>query len=337
MNSNKIKITLLLLFMGMIALISNGCPCPCGSSPPNFITSLWYDAPSDELYVLKDNQILVFNKASTVNGHLSPNRIILMPKTYAPGSYCSYCVPAMWFDSASNELFVLSKYAASVLVFTDATTANGNVTPARVISGTTTELNWPSNLWFDAHSNQLYVNNSYNILVFTDATTAQGNIAPTRVISSTTTTPKANVPASLWLDSTSNQLYVGITNNSILVFTDASTVSGTVAPARTITSTALYALPRWLWFDTISNQLYVATGYGGILAFTDATTINGNITPAKIISANQFIYNGPLWLDSASDELYVANQDSKGHVSILVFDNASSINGSVTPSRVLYP
>ncbi len=331
MNSNSIKTTLFLLCVGIIVLISHGCPCPCGGSTYDFISSLWYDAPSDELYVLEDNQILVFNKASTADGHLSPNRIILLPKTYAPGSYCSSCVPAMWFDRASNQLFVLSKYAASVLVFTDASTANGNVLPARVISGTTTQINSPQNLWFDAHSNQLYVDNSYNILVFTDATTAQGDVAPGRVITSTFT------PTCLWLDSTSNQLYVGTTNNSILVFTEASTISGTIAPIRTITSTDIYSYPILLWFENTSNQLYITSGYGGIVTFTDATTVNGNVKAARIIRENQLFYTGAFWLDSTFDQLYVANQDSKGHVSIVVFDNASTINGSVTPSRMIYP
>ena len=217
---------------------------------------------------------------------------------------------------------------------------NGNVVPARVISGTTTELDTPTGLWLDSNSNQLYVRNSNGVLVFTDATTANGNVAPARNISLTALFYGL---ADLWLDSISNQLYVGndngMGNENILVFTDTSTMNGTVLPARVISGTTTELdNPTGLWLDSNSNQLYVECVRRGILVFTDATTANGNVAPARSITptTNGF-YPIPLWLDSASDQLYLTSVDLKGRISILAFTDVGTINGSVTPSRVLYP
>lgn len=337
MKNNKIYLLLLFIAVGLFY----GCPCTYEYTPPpnSLIVSLWYDAPSNELYVLKGKNILVFNNANKANGHVSPARIISPPDIYSSSPYMGYS--NIWLDNTSNELFVVSPYLSSFFVFTDATTANGNITPAWVISETT--MNHPVSLWLDSNTDQLYVLSSSDddILVFTDATTASGHIIPARIISGTET--GLNYPTGLWLDSNSDQLYVasGYSYTTILVFTQASTTNGNVAPARSITSATLYSTPCWLWLDSLSNELYVICRYNGIGAFvfTNATTANGNVVPTRKITATQALggFGGPFWLDSTSDQLYVAHQGIKEPGSILVFDNASTINGNVTPSRVIYP
>ena len=231
MKNNKIYLLLLFIVVGLFY----GCPSTYEYKPSPFIISLWYDAGANELYVLKGNNILVFNDASTANGH---------------------------------------------------------VTPARVISGAATELNYPTSLWLDSNSDQLYVASGYS-------------------------------------------------NTSILVFTQASTANGNVAPARSISSTDFYGLPCWIWLDSLSNQLYVTSGYvsAGVFVITDATIANGNVVPTRKITATQVLggLGGPFWVDSTSDQLYITHQGIKEPGSILVFDNASTINGDVTPSRVIYP
>lgn len=318
-----------------------GCPSPYEYKPPPFplIVSLWYNAVSNELYVLKGQRIEVFNNASAANGQISPARTI-SPPIINSYSYMGYS--NIWLDNASDQLYVVSPFLNCILVFTDATSIDGNVTPARVISGTT-ELNHPVSLWLDSNTKQLYVLSSSNndILVFTDATTANGNVSPARIISGPAT--ELNYPTSLWFDSNSDQLYVasGYSNISILVFTQASTMNGNVAPVKSITSTLLYGTHSWLWLDSPSNEFYVICGYNGIGAFvfTDATTANGNVVPTRQITATQAVggIGGPIWVDSTSDQLYITHQGIKEPGSILVFDNASTINGNVTPSRVIYP
>ncbi len=227
---NKNRISLILLFV--ILILFDGCPCPSYSPHPT-ISSLWYDAVSNELYVIKDNHILVFNNISTANGHISPARIISPPAIYTQMVYGG--LSNMWLDKVSNQLFVTSTYTDSILVFTNASTMDGNVVPARVISGTTTELDTPAGLWLDSNSNQLYVRNSNGILVFTDASTMNGNVAPARSIIPTT---NGFYPIPFWLDSASDQLYLTSVDLkgriSILAFTDVNILNGDVAPSRVI-------------------------------------------------------------------------------------------------------
>ena len=335
MSSNKTSLVLLFV---VLLIFLNGCPSPSYSPHPT-ISSLWYDDISNELYVIKDNHILVFNNISTANGHISPVRIISPPAIYTQRVYGG--LSNMWLDRASNQLFVTSPYTNSILVFTDTSSMNGNVVPARVISGTTTELDTPAGLWLDPNSNQLYVRNSNGILVFTDASTMNGNASPARSIIPTT---NGFYPIPFWLDSASDQLYLTSVDLkgriSILAFTDVGTMNGNVVPARVIsgTTTELVTPPTGLWLDSISDQLYVECGQDGILVFTDATTANGNVAPARsIIPTTNGFYPIPFWLDSASDQLYLTSVDLKGRISILAFTDASTINGVVTPSRVLYP
>ena len=122
------KIFLVLLFIVMILL--NGCPSPSYSAHST-ISILWYDDVSNELYVIKDNHILVFNNISTANGHISPARIISPPVIYTQMVYGG--LSNMWLDRSVNQLFVTSSYTNSILVFTDTSTMNGDVAPSRIL------------------------------------------------------------------------------------------------------------------------------------------------------------------------------------------------------------
>ncbi len=334
---NSPKRGLVLLFFSLI--LFEGCPPSYEASLAPPLWSIWLDSASNQLYVGKGGSIFVFNDASTANGNVSPARVIsttgLTPQT-------------LWLDSASNQLYVGSIYTNSILVFTDASTVNGNVSPARVIS--TTGLATQS-LWLDSASNQLYVGNihSNSILVFTDASMTNGSILPARIISGTMTESNLTFtlwsPTALWLDPASDQLYVGnvggiSTFRGILVFTAASIANGSVSPARVISTTTGLS-SQSLWLDPGSNQLYVSAG-NGIAVYNDASTTNGNVSPARVIISTITADSGPpvsLWLDSTSDQLYEAcnSVSHKGKPYILVFDNASTINGYVTPSRTIYP
>lgn len=58
-------------------------------------------------------------------------------------------------------------------------------------------------------------------------------------------------PTSIWLDSATERLYVANEiSNRVLVFNDAGTINGNVAPSRTITgANTLIASPRGICFD----------------------------------------------------------------------------------------
>jgi DNA-binding beta-propeller fold protein YncE len=109
--------------------------------------------------------------------------------------------------------------------------------------------------------------------------------------------------------------------------------TGNIAPSRNITGAATTInCPGGIWLDSSNDSLYVMNAYGNsILVFT-ASTANGNVAPARTIAgAATTLGNnyGQLWLDAASDRLYVANY---GTNAVLVFV-ASTANGNVAPVR----
>jgi Bacterial Ig-like domain len=290
-------------------------------------------AKLSKLYVLDYGgaSIDVFNNAGTADGNLFPDRNISGGSTTISGPY------AFWYDSASDQLYVANYGTSSIIVFDNASTANGNIAPARNISGGSTALNEPDGLWYDAATDQLYVANygGASILVFNNASTADGNIAPSRTISGSNTT--LDGASGLWYDSGSDQLYVAnYSGAGILVFSNASTADGNIAPSRTISGgNTTLVNPAWFWLDTSSNQLYVADYVTGVLVFNDASTATGNIAPSRTISGSNTTLNGAsgLWYDSGSNRLYVANYSAAG---ILVFNDASTATGNIAPSRTIF-
>ncbi len=80
------------------------------------------------------------------------------------------------------------------------------------------------------------------------------------------------------------------------------------------------------------SMLYVGNpNTPSILVFNNAGSINGNVFPDRTITSGSLNWPWRMWLDKATDRLYIAADNS----SILVFNNASTINGTVTPSRTI--
>jgi len=134
-----------------------------------------------------------------------------------------------------------------------------------------------------------------------------------------------------------SQLYVsGSGSNTLLIYNDANTVSGTTAANRIVTGgLTTVSSPRGIAIDMPRNQLYVAnTGANSILVFNNARTVTGGDAPNRTISNTTTpITPMALFVDPVNDRLYVANT---GGDSVLIYDNASTLNGSnVTPSRTL--
>jgi DNA-binding beta-propeller fold protein YncE len=176
---------------------------------------------------------------------------------------------------------------------------------------------------------QLYIaNQSGNtILRFAGATAVSNNVAPTATISSSS--PALSSPRYIFLDSTNNRLYVANSGaSSILVFDNASKLSGSVTPTRVITSVNL-GTPTDVALDPVNNLLYVADNLE-IVVFGNASTVTGN-TPALRVILPGFT-PGALHLDATSNRLFAADPISN---TIDVFDNASTLTGAVTPTRTI--
>ncbi len=255
---------------------------------------IWLDSASNRLYVSSFgyNHILVFNNASTVNGNTAPSRIISGATTSLHGPV------GIWLDAANDRLYVANWSANSIVIFSSVSSTSGNIVPSRIISGPSTSLSTPFSLWLDSAKDQLYVSNplANRITVYNNASTTSGDIAPSRVISGPTTS--INFVYGIWLDSASDSLYAAnFGNNKVLVFSNASTATGDIAPARIIsgTNTGLTS-PAGIRLDSATDRLYIGNYNGSkVSIFKNASSANGNIAPDIVIP---FTNPTGLWLDT---------------------------------------
>jgi DNA-binding beta-propeller fold protein YncE len=169
---------------------------------------------------------------------------------------------------------------------------------------------------------ELYVATNSGIVRFNNALAATGNITPAATITGATTTLSA--PQHLLVDPTGDRLFVANAGaSSVLIFENASTLSGNVAPTRTVSGSAtLLSAPHDLAIDPVNNLLYVADGTQ-ILVFQSASTITGNIPPVHNIGMGFAV--GAILLDVTNNRLYVA--DTSGNA-IDRLEGASLQNGA---------
>jgi hypothetical protein len=176
---------------------------------------------------------------------------------------------------------------------------------------------------------KLYVSdpNNNSILRFDGANTADGNLAPTATIQGASTL--INSPQHIFVDGPSDTLYVA-NNGNVLAFASASTKTGDVAPDRNINGVATgLGAPVDLSFDDAKSLLYVADTRD-VLVFNNASTATGNVAFFHDMKVGFLI--SALFLDSTNDRLYLADPAAN---SIHIYDSASTLNGTVAPTRTI--
>jgi hypothetical protein len=155
-----------------------------------------------------------------------------------------------------------------------------------------------------------------------------------RVISGANTGLSGNI-GGLVLDTTNDRLYVA-NGLSILAINNAGTVSGNVVPSRVVTTISSGNLNS-LFLDATNDVLYVGEAFG-VRVFNGASTAT-NASPSRTITGNFGTY--PYYIhgvavDVSKDVLYVLTSAASSPLyAVNVFDHASTINGNVTPDRVI--
>jgi hypothetical protein len=192
-------------------------------------------------------------------------------------------------------------------------------------------------LALDTQNDRLYVGNQVNTLVFNGAGFADGAVLPARQFSSLSG-PAFNA-ASLFLDTVHDRLYVGDdATKEVRVFNGASGLHTAVDADRVITG---FDTVLGVQVDTTLDVLYVTnrspTAVYTILVFdgASASTLNGAAAPNRIITPHISTSDmpvGDMFVDAAHDRLYVAGGTN---TSVMVFENASGKNGTVTPDKTL--
>lgn len=115
--------------------------------------------------------------------------------------------------------------------------------------------------------------------------------------------------------------------NTVLVWDNATTVNGNVAPTRTFTSASIGGA-RGIAYDAQRDLLYVSN-FSDIQVFANASTATGAVTPLHGITVTSGSV-GALAVDAATDRLFADNQGP-----ILVYDGASQLTGAAPPNRTI--
>lgn len=219
--------------------------------------------------------------------------------------------------TGGGQLYVST--AGSILRYSNALTANGNVAPTVTISGSTSQLNLPKRIFLDANTDRLFVANqgASNVLIFSPASTATAGTTPSAVLAST---GNMAAPVDLAIDPNANLLYVADGQN-ILVFTNESALSGNLntAPARTINFTFTIGA---IFLDTADNTMFIVDAADNqVDIMQSASTASG---PGALL-INGTIGGGQTGVTTPNG----ATLDSSGDVIIS--------NGGSSPGILIFP
>jgi hypothetical protein len=206
---------------------------------------LFFDRVRNQLYVLDDPNILVFNVASLSTGqnNVAPTRTLKTTSTAG--------MAAIFVDVASDRLFLADLDGAIAIYDNASTLPTGAITPSRSITGSNTHLANPAGIQFDGLG-RLVVSNTGTVslppsitIYAASAITAGVNPAPVAQISGSNT--GFSSPQQIAVDTSgSGTLYLAdAAAAKIAVYANLNNVTGNInaAPNRSITgaSTGLTA------------------------------------------------------------------------------------------------
>jgi hypothetical protein len=299
-------------------------PNPCTPSPTPV---------TPQLYVANyfGSGVLSWLNPGTVNGNQAPDTNISGPQT-------ALNAPADIVVTASGVLLAVNALAVppSITCYPGASTANGNVVPARNVQGANTGLATPVTLAIHSVNDLLFVANNaapYNINVFAGASTTGflGNLPPTRTIASAA----LNQPYGINFGANDTLYVANHGANNILVFNNASTRNGSISPDRTLTNAAFVDL-----FDVFidpSDRLYAVTALVGgnkVYVINDASTKNGAVTIDSTLTVTGAVSLTAIAVDSHGTG-YLVDNLAAGGGAIMAFDNISTRNGAFAADRTI--
>jgi len=206
---------------------------------------VFFDRVRNELYVLDDPRILVFNTASLSAGvnNVAPARTL--------NTSSNTGMAAIFVDVASDRLFAADLDGAIAIYDSASTLPTGAITPSRSITGSNTQLANPAGIQFDGVG-RLVVSNTGTVslppsitIYPASAITAGGNPAPVAQISGSNT--GFSSPMQIVVDTSgTGTLYLADAGAAkVAVYANLNTATGNInaAPNRSITgaSTGLTA------------------------------------------------------------------------------------------------
>lgn len=202
------------------------------------------------------------------------------------------------YDEIRDILYVT--VIGALLAYEDASTAAAGSTPDRVVTGANYTAVLPSSdvrIRLDASADRLFLSSpDGDIAVFDQASTLDGNVGPTRTIA--IDQPDLYYLWGLAYDAGRDELYVGDqrSGTAIYVIEDASTASGSVAPARTLGGpTNPLASPSQISYDALNDRLAVVLTVVGFAIFDDVSTLDGDVAPDRLVGGPLLPLDGGSW------------------------------------------
>jgi hypothetical protein len=182
-----------------------------------------------------------------------------------------------------------------------------------------------------SNAGKLHVSTPTSILRFGSALTANGNVAPEATITGSATLLSS--ARRILVDASTNRLFVANQGGpSVLIFSNASTMTGNAAPTAVLTSTGNITSPIDVAIDTTNNLLYVADGQN-ILVFFGESTLSGNVStpPVRVINF-PFTVSG-IFLNQSTNTLFIADAADNA-VDILTSASTANGNGVILVSPI---
>lgn len=228
--------------------LSGGDRAPSFSYTADDMGALWLDETHDRLYTCAYHRIMSWAGASTMNASRAPDTVL-----DTAGAGYGRDITSISGDPLADQLFAVhSAYPdEQVLVFDGISSRFGSATPDRVISGIAPGADQSvHHVAYDSTRDILYAavsdtgGNNW-VAIIDGASMAQGTVTP-RVLTGAAT--------GLWtglsnrrlmgvrVDPEANILFVGAVDVGLFAYTNASTLSGDVAPALGLPITAFSAM-----------------------------------------------------------------------------------------------
>jgi len=190
-------------------------------------------------------------------------------------------------------------------------------------------------------ASKIFVGDSAHATIGSSANSnpSAGTLTVDRTISGVATQLTTNM-FDFAMDAANDRLYVADLRN-ILVFDNASTIAGNVAPSRVLTTLATSAsFNGGIYLDTAGAQrLYAATNAPGatqtVLVFDNASTATNAPATRTITLTIRDIMDIAVDPTRNGGILYVYGHDAGGFAQILAFDNASTLNAAAVPNRTI--
>ncbi|MBI1819960.1 MAG: hypothetical protein HYR81_06500, partial [Nitrospirae bacterium] len=347
-------------FLWPVAIAMTSTSNPSTNNPSFYVS----DYSNNNVSVFSPNPLFNPLFISTTSYNNTPNEIL-----YGLNNMIQKPVGLAVNPSSGNEnLFVANSGVDQVLFFDkisqNYTGCTGGappllctLPPTRMIGPS---ISGPTGLFLDSSKDRLYIGNFYNnsIVIFDNASTLSGNSYGS--IKKIITSSDLHNPFGIYVDISPSREWVYVVNSrkdatgkfAVLVFDLSFCPAGSVSCNLEMISGGVRVIhsadfnnPAGIWVDegldannAPRNILFVSNRglstdpfSSSLVLFNDSSTLSGTPPATTIIQGDQTSIFTPagIYMDSAKDEIYVANQ---GYNDVLVFKQPQNCTVTTSPN-----